>query len=59
MSQNLNNKSPIKITYKGTGMAIGMVFGGLIGWLIGNPIIFAGGGLVLGFAIGSAMDSRS
>ena len=32
---------------------------GLVGLLIGNPIIFAGGTMVLGFAIGSALDKRS
>jgi hypothetical protein len=40
-------------------MAIGLVLGGLVGLLIDNMIIFAGGGLVLGLAIGYAMDARS
>lgn len=44
--------------FAGLGMAIGLVFGGLIGFLIGNPIIFAGGTMVLGFAIGAALDRR-
>ena len=39
-------------------MALGLVFGGMIGLLIDNMIIFAGGGLVLGLAIGSALDNR-
>ena len=38
------------------GLGIGLVLGGLVGILIGNPIIFAGGGLVLGLAIGTALD---
>ena len=59
MSENYNNGSSIKITYKGLGMAIGLVLGGLVGVLIDNMIIFAGGGMVLGLAIGAAMDSRS
>lgn len=51
-----NNNSKAKISYKGLGMAIGLVFGGLVGVLIGNPIIFAGGGLVLGLSLGYALD---
>ena len=47
------------ITYKGLGMAVGLVFGGLVGLLIGNLVIFVGGGMVLGFAIGAAVDGRS
>jgi hypothetical protein len=56
-----NNNSPYsfgKNKFTGLGLAIGLVFGGLVGILIGNPIIFAGGGMVLGFAIGTALDRR-
>jgi hypothetical protein len=59
MSKNYNNQSSIKIPYKGLGMAIGLVLGGLVGLLIDNMIIFAGGGMVVGLAIGTYMDSRS
>lgn len=52
-----NNNSQAKVSYKALGLALGLVFGGLIGLLIGNPIIFAGGGLVLGLALGSALDT--
>ena len=52
-----SNHSQRTISYKALGLALGLVFGGLVGLLIGNPIIFAGGGLVLGLAIGSAMDN--
>ena len=41
MTKNFNNKSSFQITYKGLGLAIGLIFGGLIGLPIGNPIIFA------------------
>ena len=44
--------------YGAYGLAIGLVLGGLVGLLVGNPIIFAGGGLVLGLAFGSAMDKN-
>lgn len=54
-----NNLKPLGETnYTGLGMAIGLVFGGLVGFLIGNPIIFAGGGMVLGLATGTALDQR-
>ena len=58
MSKNDNEGSPMRITCKGLCLAIGLLFGGIVGLLIGNPIIFAGGGLVLGLGIGSALDNR-
>ena len=47
-----------RLKFAGYGAALGLVLGGLAGWLIDNPIIFAGGGMVLGVAIGSAIDQR-
>ena len=44
--------------FTGYGAALGLVLGGLVGFLIGNPIIFTGGGMVLGVAIGAALDRR-
>jgi hypothetical protein len=58
MSNNLKSKPSMNISYKAIGMAVGLVFGGIIGLIIDNMIIFAGGGLVLGFAIGAAVDNR-
>lgn len=58
MSANFEKKPSTSISYKGLCMGLGIIFGGLVGVFIGNPIIFAGGGLVLGFAIGSAIDNR-
>ena len=57
MSQNKNGTSR-NISYTALGMALGLVLGGLVGILIDNMVIFAGGGLVLGLAIGSALDRR-
>lgn len=57
MSKNQNNRY-LK-SYKGLGMGIGLIFGGLVGLLIGDVIIYAGGGMVLGLAIGTALDSRT
>ena len=58
MSKNKNRQLPGRMKYSGIGLAIGLVFGGLVGVLIGNPIIFAGGTMVLGFAIGAVLDRR-
>jgi hypothetical protein len=45
-----------RMKFAGFGAAVGLVFGGLAGILIGNPIVFAGGGMVLGIVIGAAID---
>ena len=58
MTKNYNQKPYRRKTNSGMGLALGLVLGGLIGTLIGNPIIFAGGTMVLGFAIGTALDNR-
>jgi hypothetical protein len=39
-------------------MAIGLVVGGLVGLLTDNLAISAGGGMVLGLAIGAALEQR-
>jgi hypothetical protein len=56
MSTNIPKK---KISYTAIGLAIGLIFGGLVGLIIDNMIIFAGGGMMLGLAIGAALDTRS
>ena len=47
-----------KVSYTALGLSIGLILGGIVGLAIDNMIIFAGGGLVLGLAIGSALDTR-
>ena len=56
MSKNKNSGK--RISYTALGMAIGLILGGIVGLATDNMIIFAGGGLVLGLAIGSALDNR-
>ena len=56
MSKNKNSGK--RISYTAFGLAIGLILGGIIGLIIDNIAIFAGGGLVLGLAIGSALDNR-
>lgn len=58
MSSDFSPRSG-KICYAAFGPAIGLVLGGMIGLLLDNLIIFAGGGLILGSAIGGALDDRS
>ena len=55
---NQNKQSNRKMKFAGLGAAIGLIFGALVGLLIGNPIIFSGGGMVLGIAIGASFDQR-
>jgi hypothetical protein len=56
MSANHPQKN---ISYTALGLAVGLIFGGLVGLLIDNLVIFAGGGMLLGLAIGAALDHRS
>jgi len=56
MSKNTNSGK--RISYTPLGMSIGLILGGIVGLIIDNMVIFAGGGLVLGLAIGSALDNR-
>ena len=53
-----NNNLQRKIAYTILGLSTGLILGGIVGLIIDNMIIFAGGGLVLGLAIGSDLDSR-
>ena len=56
MSKNPNTRK--RTSYTALSLAIGLILGGLVGLVVDNLIIFAGGGLVLGLAIGSALDNR-
>jgi len=42
-----NNNSQRKISYTALDLAIGLIFGGIVGLVIDNMVIFAGGGLIL------------
>ena len=55
---NDNKESNRRMKFAGIGAAIGLMFGGLVGVLIGNPMVFAGGGMVVGLAIGTTFDQR-
>jgi hypothetical protein len=51
-------KKKISPSVVGAGMALGLVFGGLLGLIVDNLVVFAGGGMVLGLAMGTAIQSR-
>ena len=55
---SMDNPSSFKFKYTGLCMGLGLVFGGLLGLITDNWIVFTGGGLVLGLAIGAALDNR-
>lgn len=57
MSESSNQPSR-QVSYTALGMAVGLIVGGIVGLIIGNLVIFAGGGLVVGLAIGYAWDQR-
>ena len=58
MSDKKSQRNLAKVTYTGLGLAIGLFFGGILGLITGDMIIFPGAGLVLGFATGAALDNR-
>ena len=47
-----------RFSLMGSAMALGLVLGGLVGILIDTMIIFSGGGMILGLAVGTALESR-
>ena len=52
------NKITTKRTaYTASALAVGLVIGGVVGLLVDNLIIFSGGGMVVGLAIGYALDN--
>jgi len=53
-----NGSHQRKISYTALGLAIGLILGGIVGLVIDNMIIFAGGGMVIGLAMGYALDNR-
>lgn len=56
MSKNKNSGK--RISYTALGLAVGLILGAIVGLIIDNMVIFAGGGLIVGLAIGSALENR-
>ena len=57
MSQETENRSSKTVSYIGLCLAMGLIIGGGAGLAVGN-VAFAGGGLVIGLAIGTAIERR-
>ncbi|MEN8172894.1 MAG: glycine zipper family protein [Chloroflexota bacterium] len=53
-----NNPPSFQNIYKILGLLIGLTLGGFVGLQLDIPAVFAGGGLVLGLAIGTAIDNK-
>jgi F0F1-type ATP synthase assembly protein I len=58
MTENTENNNQAKISIKGICMGLGLLLGGLLGLLIDNLAFSAGGGMILGLAIGTALENR-
>jgi hypothetical protein len=57
MSQEYDNRSSKRVNYVGLCLAIGLIIGGGVGLALGN-IVFAGGGMVIGLAIGTVIERQ-
>lgn len=51
-------KNEARISILGVGMALGLVFGGIFGLVVDNLVIFSGGGMIIGLAMATAIESR-
>jgi hypothetical protein len=58
MTANDKPVKRIRFSVMGICMGLGLVMGGLLGMLIDNLAVFAGGGMVLGLALGTALENR-
>jgi F0F1-type ATP synthase assembly protein I len=58
MSTQNESQKKAKFGNLGAAMSLGLVLGGLVGILIDNMIIFAGGGMIVGLSIGLALEKK-
>ena len=58
MSEQIKSKDRAGVTRVGSMMALGLVFGGFVGLILDNLVLFSGGGMILGFALGTALEKR-
>jgi uncharacterized membrane protein len=58
MENQGETKEKTRVSVLGVGMALGLVFGGILGLILDNLVIYAGGGMILGLAIATAIESR-
>ena len=53
----MKSKKNIGYSRMGLFMALGLVLGGLVGLTMDNLVVFSGGGMMVGLAIGIALAS--
>ena len=58
MTDQNKAKERTDVTRMGRFMALGLVFGGFLGIILDNLVLFSGGGMILGFALGTALEKR-
>jgi F0F1-type ATP synthase assembly protein I len=58
MIKNETNPKKARFSIMGAAMGLGLLVGGILGLLVDNLAFSAGGGMVLGLAIGTALENR-
>jgi F0F1-type ATP synthase assembly protein I len=58
MSEQSNTKNQADISRMGSFMALGLVFGGIVGLILDNLVLISGGGMILGLALGTALEKK-
>lgn len=58
MTEKMEKEGNARIGIMGVAMSLGLVLGGLVGLTLDNMIIFSGGGMIVGLAIGLALEKR-
>jgi hypothetical protein len=58
MTESKESKDRAGYSRMGVFMALGLVFGGFLGIILDNLVLFSGGGMVLGLALGTALEKR-
>jgi hypothetical protein len=58
MSDQTKSKERTGFSRMGVFMALGLVFGGFLGLILDNLVLYSGGGMVLGLALGTALEKR-
>ena len=58
MSEEINSKEQAGFSRMGVFMALGLVLGGFVGLILDNLVIFSRGGMIIGLALGTALEKR-
>lgn len=58
MSEQIKSKDRAGFSRVGKFMALGLVFGGFAGLILDNLVLYSGGGMMVGLALGAALERR-